>query len=121
MKELAAKYHTGQIWEGEVKRPYIVHPQGIVQKLLDWGELPSSTAIPMAWGHDLLEDTTVSEAEILAASNEVVLAGIKLLTKPQNMEKPLYLQRVADMASREILLVKTADRLFNSRSFATLR
>lgn len=37
------------------------------------------------------------------------------------MEKSLYLQCVADIGSREVLLVKMADRLFNSQSFADLR
>lgn len=114
MKKLAEKYHAGVTRKGEEALPYIVHPAAVVETLLQWGEDPDSPAIDMAWGHDLLEDTTVTEAEILAVSSARVLEGIKRLTCPENMPKAHYLQSVASSADREVLLVKIADRICNS-------
>ena len=113
--KLAEKYHAGQIREGAEKLPYIVHPQAVVRMLLAWGEPESSPAVAAAWGHDLLEDTAVTEAEIREAAGDRVLAMIKLLTRPGGMEKSLYIRVVAERGDREVLLVKLADRICNSR------
>ena len=72
MKYLAARYHEKQVRKGDIPLPYIVHPQAVVTALLEWGENLHSDAVAMGWGHDLLEDTTVSESEIIAASSENV-------------------------------------------------
>lgn len=120
MKNLAEKYHAGQFRKGKEKLPYIVHPQAVAEKLLSWGESPDSPAIAIAWGHDLLEDTTVSEREILAVADTEVLQGIKLLTHPQNVEKAFYLKSVAISSNRSALLVKISDRICNSNDFIQL-
>ena len=73
MRHLAEKYHFGQFRKGEEKLPYIVHPQAVAETLLTWGANENSKLIQIAWGHDLLEDTTVSESEILAVSDAEVL------------------------------------------------
>lgn len=105
--KLAEKYHAGQFRKGPGNVPYIVHPAAVVKTLLGWGEAEDSPAIAIAWGHDLLEDTAVSEAEIRAAAGDRVLAGIRVLTRPQTMAKERYLCQVAASGDREVLL---ADR-----------
>ena len=120
MRKLAEKYHAGQFRKGEEKLPYIVHPQAVAETLQKWGENPDSPAIMIAWGHDLLEDTTVSESEILAVSNAEVLQSIKLLTRPRSMDKALYLQSITESGNRDALLVKISDRICNSRDFIKL-
>lgn len=120
MKELAHKYHAGQKRKGEGNIPYIVHPEAVVDTLLKWGVKPDSPMIPIAWGHDLLEDTKVTEAEILNVSDETVLAGIKMLTRPREADKKLYLEGIADSGNRDILLVKVSDRICNSKDFIKL-
>ena len=120
MKNLAEKYHAGITRKGDEQLPYIVHPRAVAETLLQWGEEAASAAIPMAWGHDLLEDTSVTEAEILAVSNARVLEGIKRLTCPENMPKARYLQQIASGRDREVLLVKIADRICNSRDHIKL-
>ena len=117
IRALAEKYHAGQFRRGPEKIPYIVHPTAVVQTLLEWGEPEDSPAVDMAWGHDLLEDTTVSEAEIRDAANDRVLEGIKILTCPKETDKPLYLLQVAGTGDRDVLLVKLADRICNTRDF----
>ena len=121
MQKLAQKYHTGQFRKGEGNIPYIVHPQAVAETLEKWGECPNSIAVQIAWGHDLLEDTQVSESEIIAVSNETVLQGITLLTKPENIDKPAYLKSVAESGNRDALLVKISDRICNSNDFIKLK
>ena len=121
MRKTAEKYHTGQFRKGAEKLPYIIHPQAVAETLLNWGENPESPAIQIAWGHDLLEDTCISESEILANSTPDILQGIKLLTRPRDMNKALYLQRVADSGNRNALLVKISDRICNTKDFIKLK
>ena len=73
MKALAEKYHDGKFRKGDERLPYIVHPQAVAATLVSWGEPENSVAVSAAWGHDLLEDTTVTESEIIAASSQEVL------------------------------------------------
>ena len=121
MKNLAKKYHAGQFRKGKEKLPYIVHPQSVAETLIAWGEDPASPAVQIAWGHDLLEDTQVPEEEIIAASSEYVLNSIKHLTRPQGVKKSVYLQTAAACGIRDVLLVKTADRICNTRDFVKLK
>ena len=120
MKKLAEKYHAGQFRKGEEKLPYIVHPQAVAETLQKWGEDEKSIAVQIAWGHDLLEDTAVSESEILAVSSTEVLQGIKLLTRPRSMDKALYLHRITESGNRDALLVKISDRICNTKDFVKL-
>lgn len=120
MRKLAETYHAGQVRKGDVPLPYIVHPQAVAETLLAWGEPSSSPAVAVAWGHDLLEDTVVTDAEIVAAGGEYVLECIKMLTHSQDEDKARYLQGVADCGNRDVLLVKIADRICNSRDFVEL-
>ena len=122
MKNLAEKYHKGQFrrGKGKAKTPYIVHPRAVAETLISWGVAPDSPLISIAWGHDLLEDTQATREEILAVSGKEVLAAIKILTKPEDMDKNQYMQNVAGCGKKEVLLVKMADRLCNSRDFITL-
>lgn len=117
---LAEKYHAGQFRKGPGNVPYIVHPQAVAQTLLAWGEPEDSPAVAVAWGHDLLEDTTVSEAEIRDAADEWVLKSIEILTRPREEDKGKYLRYVAESGDREAMLVKVADRICNTRDFVKL-
>lgn len=120
MMNLAQKWHEGQFRravKGEAPVPYFEHPKTVVRNLLEWGEPEDSAAVAIAWGHDLLEDTAVPEAEILAASDETVLKRIRLLTHKKGTDKRLYLRKVAGSRNRDALLVKLSDRIQNSRDF----
>ncbi len=125
MKYLAEKYHNGQFRksndESSCKVPYIVHPQMVAETLLEWGEEVNSTAVMTAWGHDLLEDTCVTEDEIIAASNKDVLSCIKELTHDGICSKDEYLQHIAENLSRDVVLVKAADRICNTKDFISLK
>ena len=121
MKKLAEKYHAGQFRKGADKQPYIVHPQAVAKMLIRWGKAPDSAAVQSAWGHDLLEDTAVSENEIAAVGGETVLNNIRMLSCPPQLTKAEYLKRLAEYGSGDLLLVKVADRICNSKDFVKLK
>ena len=120
MMVLAERKHQGQFRKtrpGETPVPYFEHPRNVVKNLLDWGEPENSPAIGIAWGHDLMEDTDVTDREILEASDENVLQGIRKLTYRKGTDKQQYLRNVASSGNRNVLLVKISDRIHNSRDF----
>ncbi|MBQ7040623.1 hypothetical protein IJN73_00960 [Candidatus Saccharibacteria bacterium] len=125
MEDLIQKYHSDQTRNGG-KLPYIVHLFGVANILtsviaISGGNIDDQTKEDLylaALGHDLLEDTTVSEQEIISASNEQVLSIIQFLTNPEDDEhtKP-YMEKLAS-APEEARLVKYADLIDNTFSVA---
>ena len=103
----ATQKHKGQKRIGG--DDYITHPIAVCEMLKKqgYGEDFQITAL----FHDLLEDTTATEDEILEYGNQDVLTAVKLLTKEKgyNMEK-----YIAGIKSNQIaFVVKGADRLHN--------
>lgn len=137
MRRLATKWHTGAYRRGADRLPYIVHPTAVVAMLKQWGfsEEHNPVTMGVAWGHDLIEDTNVSENDIINAGNtgdanlgNDILNGIRTLSfdapedptltkEEKDKIKDAYLQKVADTATPDILVVKIADRLCNSLDF----
>lgn len=105
-KAIAHRAHVGQFRRDGVT-PYIVHPEAVAQRLTG-----DPTAQAAAWLHDVLEDTTVTDADLLAAGvpGEVVDA-VRLLTKREGADYEAYLAaiRVHPLARK----VKVADMLAN--------
>ena len=124
MKALAERGHAGQLRK-DGRTPYIEHPRAVAALLAKWGVADGAT-LAIAWGHDLLEDTDVSEAEIRRAAGSrhaaAVLAGIKALTRDRAAwpDKKEWLKHVARTAPPAALLVKAADRISNTRDFLAL-
>ena len=103
----ATQKHKGQKRIGG--DDYITHPIAVCEMLKKqgYGEDFQITAL----FHDLLEDTTATEDEILEYGNQDVLTAVKLLTKEKgyNMEK-----YIAGIKSNQIaFVVKGVDRLHN--------
>ena len=124
LKALAERGHAGQLRK-DGKIPYIEHPRAVVALLGKWG-VTDGVTLAIAWGHDLLEDTAIGEAEIRRAggpaNGAAILAGIKALTRdPEKWpDKKEWLREVARTAPPDILLVKAADRICNTRDFLAL-
>lgn len=124
MRALAERGHEGQLRK-DGRTPYIEHPRAVVALLRSWRVADGET-LAVAWGHDLLEDTAVTEDEILAAAGPrhgaAVLAGIRTLTRDRAAwpVKRDWLQSLAETAGDRELLVKCADRLCNTRDFVPL-
>lgn len=134
MEALAGVWHAGMVRKGEGNVPYIEHPRAVVSQLKAWGMTEETDGIflAIAWGHDLAEDTQVPVAAILEAGGAFgfeVLSGILQLTFRKEVfpeantskeAKACYLARLAKEAPPEILLVKLADRICNTRDFLAL-
>ena len=124
MKALAERGHEGQLRK-DGATPYVEHPGAVVALLGKWGVTDGAT-LAIAWGHDLLEDTDVPEADIRRAAGPrhaaAILAGIKALTRDKAAwpDKGDWLKHVARTAPAAALLVKAADRICNTRDFLAM-
>lgn len=131
MEALADEWHCGVERKGKGHVPYIEHPRAVVAQLKVWGLTEDANPVPLAvaWGHDLVEDTCVPAIAILNAAGEhglEVFEGILYLTfsrkeysaaSDHDEADRLYMERLAREAPPEILMVKLADRVCNTRDF----
>ncbi len=123
----SAVAHKGQVRvSGE---PYLVHPLEVAH-ILSQMRL-DEVAIVTGLLHDLLEDTWVTEEELLAQFGERITALVRALTKISTMEQSFAARQAAQaesfrrmlLASIEdvrVILVKLADRLHNMRTLGFL-
>lgn len=78
---LARSAHEGQMRKGG-HEPYINHPKRIVGILTDvLGSDVTDEMLAAAWLHDTLEDTNITEKEILEATNHLTLEYVHFLTE----------------------------------------
>ena len=111
----ASKAHEGQFRKDGVT-PYIVHPKAVVRMLKLWG-ITQPILICAAYLHDVLEDTRVTEAEIEKCFTFMVSDCVKTLTRDKNESRTDYLRRVSECREAEALLIKCADRIYNTLDF----
>lgn len=127
MENIVREYHEGQYrnyHEGYIpaKVPYYDHLFGVKSilsfALYRFGEYQNvqiyEDMLNAALGHDLLEDTDISEEEIIAHTNSQLLSLIKELTNPiDDSHTEQYLQQLSN-ASEEARLIKYADLIENT-------
>lgn len=126
MLRLAISLHEGQ--NRNHGAPYISHPLAVVERISLWGfdknTYPEMWAI--GYGHDLIEDTGVTEEFLVRHSNVAIAQGISHLTfrkRRQDESKEEY-QR-AKKAHRGsfgdrppvVRVLKAADIIENTESF----
>ena len=124
MEQLIKKYHRQQYRNGKV--PYTDHLYGVKSVLMSvlnqTGECKglqlTEDMCNAALGHDLLEDTAVSEAEIVSTANERVLKLIQELTNPVDDAHTEQYMLQLSCASEEARLIKYADLIENTTSVA---
>lgn len=123
MEDLAKKYHKTQ-YRNKGKTPYVEHLIGVKSILSSTleitGECTDEALLKdmqdAALGHDLIEDTDVSEDEIVEVSNERVLHLIKELSNPvDDAHTDEYMKQLSD-ASEEARIIKYCDLLENTIS-----
>jgi (p)ppGpp synthase/HD superfamily hydrolase len=103
-KDIATKAHTGQFDKAD--QPYITHPEFVAS------QVTGDEAKAVAWLHDVVEDTSVSFADLRTAGlSEAVIAGVDAITKRSNEDYETYLARVA--ANPLAKAVKLADLTHN--------
>ena len=105
-ENIARKAHQGQYRKDGIT-PYITHPERVADRLST-----DTDAQTVAWLHDVLEDTGVSEASLIAAGiAENIVLAVTLLTKSDGIDYEDYLIKVRD--NDLALKVKIEDMLDN--------
>lgn len=122
--QIAERAHHGQLRDEGA--PYIEHPLRVALIAATELGLCDPAIICAALLHDVVEDTTVTLAEVGKACGDEVAHFVALLTKERVADPALkraatrdYLKRIAD-DSPAVLALKLADRLDNLRSVAVL-
>ncbi|MFZ4536240.1 RelA/SpoT family protein [Propionivibrio sp.] len=118
--------HRGQMrLSGE---PYITHPLAVAGALAEWRM--DAQAIIAALLHDVMEDTAVSKAEIIARFGKQVADLVDGLSKLEKIEFQSYQDAQAENFRKmlmamardlRIVLIKLADRLHNLQTMAPIR
>lgn len=110
MYHLVEKAHKGQLYG---QYPYAMHCQEVARLLnIDPIDRYYPTYKIVALGHDLLEDTEVTEDDLLDDGfSSIVVEAIKALTKRSDESRLEYLDRV--MENNIAHTVKIADSLHN--------
>jgi (p)ppGpp synthase/HD superfamily hydrolase len=116
--EFSMKAHEGQFRKVS-KTPYIVHPIGVVSRLIRCNCDPEVAMAAVL--HDTLEDTSTTENDLLKSFGETVLSlvkGVSELPKSSyswQQRKENMLERLLS-APLEIILISCADKLDNLAS-----
>lgn len=101
---LATRVHADQA--DKASEPYIGHPRRVAAKL----ESPEAKTI--AWLHDVLEDTDVSEAELREGFPDEVVDAVVALTKVADEPMEEYYARVrANPLARQVKHADIHDNL----------
>lgn len=96
--------------------PYFFHPIQVANLVFKFGAGTDDNMMA-ALCHDILNDTEITEQELLNATNQNVVNIVKELTYvPSNGTKEQYMLSF-ETASIEALIIKIADRLCNVADF----
>ncbi len=107
MLVLATNAHDGQFDKGG--NPYILHPLKVMHYLKSTDE----ELMCMALGHDIIEDTDVTYADLRnAGMTDRIIEGIRALTKVKGETYDEYKNRV--FANKDAMRVKMADLRHNT-------
>jgi (p)ppGpp synthase/HD superfamily hydrolase len=105
-RNLAHQAHSGQYRRDGIT-PYIVHPEAVAARIVD-----DPTAQAVAWLHDTLEDTDLTENALRAAGlGDDVVSTVRLLTRDPSQPYEDYLAAIK--AHPIAKKVKIADMLAN--------
>ena len=107
--QFATEKHQGQKRIGG--DDYITHPIAVCEIVKGQGHGEDYQIAALF--HDLLEDTTATEEEILHLGGDEVLTAVKLLTKQKGYDMAEYIGAIK--ANPIAFAVKAADRLHNLR------
>jgi guanosine-3',5'-bis(diphosphate) 3'-pyrophosphohydrolase len=113
----ATRYHEGQVRKNALAEPYITHPVGVAQLLMEAG-ITDEIVLAAALLHDTVEDTAATDALVRAEFGDEVADVVAEVTDDKSLPKEVRkcLQVVnAHHKSWRAALVKAADKLHNLR------
>ena len=112
----AANKHKHQRRKGKEASPYINHPIGLVEVLVDIGNVTDINAICAALLHDTVEDTRTTREELTEAFGPEITRIVMEVTDDKSLSKAERKQAQIDHArhlSNEARAVKLADKICN--------
>lgn len=113
----AAEKHVNQRRKNATKAPYIGHPIGVATLLAEKGVTDLIT-LQAAIGHDLVEDTPTTFAELEQLFGATVAGVVREVTDDKSLPKDVRKReqvKHAAQASTRARLVKLADKIHNLR------
>jgi guanosine-3',5'-bis(diphosphate) 3'-pyrophosphohydrolase len=117
----AAQRHREQRRKDAGASPYINHPIGLVDVLVNQGGVTDVEVLAAALLHDTIEDTETTPEELEAAFGPAIRAIVEEVTDdtalPKAERKRLQIQH-APRLSEKAKLVKLADKICNLRDIA---
>ena len=115
----AAEAHKDQRRKGSGGAPYINHLIEVAMLLSKQANVKDLYILQSGILHDILEDTKVSEAELIKQFGQTVTSYVKALTDDKTLSLEVRRQKQIDTienAGREIKLIKLADHCSNIAS-----
>lgn len=115
--QLAVRAHDGQVRKHD-GTPYIVHPI-MVARILEHAGFNEIT-VAAALTHDVLEDTSVTEAELRSTLGDAVADIVVAVSEDTSLvweaRKQLYIEAVVK-AGESVWAVSVADKIHNADNF----
>ena len=112
---MAAEAHSQQV--DKLGAPYISHPERVAA---NFDPVREADEACVAWLHDVLEDTTLTTADLAAAGfSPAVVEAIVILTRRPEVPVSLYYERIRENAIARA--VKLADIADNTAPWRTAR
>lgn len=115
--EFAAAAHRGQYRKG-TRLPYIIHPLSVARLLIEAG--CADHVVTAALLHDVLEDTSTTEAELVSIFGLRVCELVVAVSEPDKLtsweERKTHTLEILREGDSEVLLVAVADKIDNIRS-----
>jgi guanosine-3',5'-bis(diphosphate) 3'-pyrophosphohydrolase len=115
--KLAAKAHAGQVRKHD-NTPYIAHPIMVARILEQYGFAEEVVAAGLV--HDVLEDTTVTEAELKEALGAEVVDMVVSVSEDKDLpweeRKEAYIKAVLS-STASVWALSVADKVHNAEEF----
>jgi guanosine-3',5'-bis(diphosphate) 3'-pyrophosphohydrolase len=112
----ATRKHHGQTRKDEEKTPYIFHPLGLVEVLVNVGKITDTNIICAALLHDTVEDTETTPEELTETFGAEISDIVMEVTDDKSLDKDVRKQAQIDHArhlSKPARAVKLADKICN--------
>jgi guanosine-3',5'-bis(diphosphate) 3'-pyrophosphohydrolase len=112
----ATRKHHGQSRNDEKETPYIFHPLGLADVLVNVGKITDTNIICAALLHDTVEDTETTPEELTEIFGAEISDIVMEVTDDKSLDKDVRKQAQIDHAkhlSKQARAVKLADKICN--------